>query len=378
MHSRSRWAKWIMIPLAILIAGGLTAVSQDLFVDSGQRLGEGATWGVALGDVDLDGDLDAVVANEDIGGVVWLNDSRGQFTDSGQRLSVGTSIALADLDGDDAPDVLIGSWERPLAVWWNNGAGTFSAGELPYIGSGCFALGVGDLNGDAALDVFVGRQAADRLLVNNGDRTFVDSGQRFGRAPTAGVAVGDIDSDGDLDVVAAGWDEPGHVWANDGDGVLTSRCEFEATSLHIHGAALVDYDGDGDLDAFFALAGGICCRNVWLNDGTGNLAAEGFNFGSLTTQGIAVGDLNQDGTLDVVLAIGAVQPQPSTVWLGERDGFTDSGLRIGLGFGGGIATGDLDGDGDLDLFIGFSHYRSYPSRSQPQPNEVWFNTTVDR
>jgi len=369
----------ILFSLAILITGSLPAAvsAKDLFVDSGQRLGEGASWQVALGDVDGDGDLDAVVINEDIGGVVWLNDGRGQFTDSGQRLSVGSTVLVADLDDDQSPDVLIGSWNRALAIWWNDGTGTFSRGVLPYAGSACYALAVGDLDGDSTLDVFVGHQSADRVLMNAENRTFVDSGQRFGNAPTAGVAFGDMDGDGDLDVVAAGWDEPGHVWVNDGTGVLTSQCELDVANLHVHGAALADYENDGDLDVFFALAGGICCRNVWLNDGTGQLSSEDFDFGSTTMQGVAVADFDNDGDQDVALAVGAVTPRSSIVWLRNERGFTDSELRIGNAFSGGLAVGDLDGDDDLDLFVTFNSYRGYPMPMMPHPNEVWRNTTVE-
>ena len=359
----------LLLGLSIVFLVALTGYGEDLFVDSGQRLGDGATWGVAIGDVDRDGDLDAVVANLDIGAVVWLNDSHGLFTDSGQRLSLGTWIELADLDGDGALDVLTGSWDVPLTVWWNDGRGVFPADESSIVGSVCLSLDIGDLDGDSDVDVFVGRAGPDLILLNEGDRTFRDSGQRFGAQQTGGVAIGDMDGDGDLDVVAAGWDEPGHVWVNDGNGILASRCELEVATLHVHSAALADYDSDGDLDVFFALAGRICCRNVWLNDGTGRLTPESFDFGSLTAHGVAVADLDKDEDQDLILAIGGVRPQPSTVWLGEDGDFADSGLRIGLGFGGGVALGDLDGDGDRDLFIGFSRCPG----TGPQPNEVWMN-----
>jgi len=370
---RDRKALRAVLILLLSIALPAAVSAKDLFVDSGQRLGEGASWQVALGDVDGDGDLDAVVANEDIGGVVWLNDGTGHFTDSGQRLSVGNTILVADLDGDQLPDVLIGSWNRAPSIWWNDGTGAFSRGDLPYSGAGCLALAAGDLDGDSALDVFVGRENADYVLMNAGNRTFVDSGQRFGNAPTAGVAIGDMDGDGDLDVVAAGWDEPGHVWANDGAGVFASLCELAVSTLHVHGATLADYESDGDLDVFFALAGGICCRNVWLNDGLGQLSREDFNFGSATMHGVAVGDFDSDGDQDVALAVGTVAPRSSTVWLGEDGDFVDSGLQIGSAFSGGLALGDLDGDGDLDLFLAFNSYRGYPMPMMPHPNEVWIN-----
>ena len=374
-----RWVwRFAAINLCLLMAAfaSVTCSGRDLLVDSGQRLGNEASWSVALGDVDRDGDLDAAVANFDAGAFVWLNDGTGRFTDSGQRLAPGVYVQLADFDGDGALDVLLGSWDVPVTVWWNDGRGTFVRGQASLGVPGCQALAVGDLNGDGRLDIFVGTATADRVLLNAGDRTFTDSGQRLGRGPTGGGALGDMDGDGDLDVVAAGWDEPGRVLANDGTGRLTPLCEFDAAALHVHRAALADYDGDGDLDAFFALAGGVCCRNVWLNDGTGRLSPAGFDLGKVIQQGIAVADFDLDGALDIGLAVGAGgSPSPSLVWLGQEGTFADSGLRIGDAFGGGIAAGDLDRDGDEDIFVALLSLPGLGWDYRPHPNEVWINTT---
>jgi len=354
---------------------GEMALAADLFVDSGQRLGNEVSWQVALGDVDGDGDLDAVAANFDAGAIVWINDGDGRFTDSGQRLARGVYVALADFDGDGALDVLLGSWDVPASVWWNDGRGTFTKGVFPSV-TGCFAFGVGDLNGDARPDIYVGTVTADRVILNAGDRKFTATRQFLGNGPTAGVALGDMDGDGDLDVVAAGWDEVGRVWANDGAGNLTQLCQIDAVTLHVHGAVLADIDGDRDLDCFFAIAGRISDRSVWLNDGTGRLTPAGYDLGTDLQQGIAVADLDLDGDLDIALAIGAGgTPLPSRVWLRQEDGFVDSGLRLGEGFAGGVAAGDLDGDGDEDLFIAFLALPNEGWAYKPYPNEVWINTT---
>ncbi len=373
-----RW--WVVVGfcLATCVACGVIAAATDLFVDSGQRLGNEASWSVALGDVDGDGDLDAVVANFDAGAIIWLNDGAGQFTDSGQRLGTGLyeSVELADFDGDGAPDVLLGSWDLPIAIWWNDGTGAFVRGSLPSVYGSCQSLAFGDVNADSRLDILIGTDVADRLLLNAGDRRFTDSGQRFGGAPTGGVAFGDMDGDSDLDVVAAGWDEAGHVWVNDGTGQLTSLCTLDVATLHVHAVALADYEGDGDLDAFFALASHACCRDVWLNDGAGRLTSAPFDLGDQNRNAIAAADLDLDGDVDIVQGMSvSIDSVPSRVWLGQDGGFVDSGVRIGNALAGRIAVGDLDGDGDLDLFAAFFALPEMGWDYKPYPNEVWINTT---
>ena len=374
----ANWATWCTALCLCLLASAAALASGDrLLVDSGQRLGNEATWSVALGDIDGDGDLDAVAANFDAGAVVWVNDGAGRFADSGQRLAAGVYVVLADFDLDGALDALLGSWDVPPSVWWNDGTGTFVSSRRLAGVSGCLSLGVGDLNGDGLPDIFVGTVTADRLFQNAGERTFSDSGQRLGRAPTGGAAIGDMDGDGDLDVVAAGWDEPGRVWANDGTGRLTELCSFDAIDLHVHGAVLADGDGDGDLDAFFAIAGAVGGRNVWINDGAGCLTSAAFDLDSMLQQAIAVADLDLDGCLDIVLAVGkGGNPSPSRVWLGADGAFEDSGIRIGEGFAGGVAVGDLDSDGDDDLFVGFLTLLT-GWNYLPLPNQVWINTTKE-
>ena len=96
------------------------------FVDSGQTLGDGMSFSVALGDLDGDGDLDAWVA-KDKANAVWRNDGTGTFTDSGQALgnSMSLSVALGTLDGDTTLDAWVANgWAVTSApqsdeVWTN-------------------------------------------------------------------------------------------------------------------------------------------------------------------------------------------------------------------------------------------------------------------
>ena len=85
-------------------------LTPELFQDSGQLLGgNSASTDVALGDVDGDDDLDAVVAIARAANQLWLNDGDGQFTETDQeffpRLSVTTAVALGNFDNDEDLDV---------------------------------------------------------------------------------------------------------------------------------------------------------------------------------------------------------------------------------------------------------------------------------
>lgn len=383
MKSDERWdvrqpGVVIFLLSAILIAGSLAAASEGLFVDSGQRLGSEATWDVATGDLDADGDIDVVTANTDSGALIWLNDGAGAFSDSGRRLEVCAVVAVADLDGDGALDVITAMWGRPLTVWWNDGAGGFSEEGTTRAGSDSMCFDVGDLDGDDDPDIYLGRASSDKVLMNTGERTFRDTLRRFGRRETGGVVIADMDGDGDSDVVAAGWSEPGHVWANDGTGQFTLLCEIDAAQLHIHDATTGDYERDGDTDVFFALAGGVCCRNIWLNDGTGRLTHVDQDFSDAPMQRMAAADVNADGWVDLAFGGWGEPPRYTTIWFGGEGGFTDSGLRIGdEGMSGGIEFADFDGDGDLDLFVGYHIYQPGSWDYLPHPNEVWMNTTVE-
>ena len=105
-----------------LSCGVVGAEETFLFVDSGQALGNSASQSVALGDLDGDGDLDAMVANPgNQPNAVWTNDGNGTFTDSGQALgnSASLSVALGDLDGDGDLDAMVANFDDPNTVWFN-------------------------------------------------------------------------------------------------------------------------------------------------------------------------------------------------------------------------------------------------------------------
>ncbi|MEC7113406.1 MAG: FG-GAP-like repeat-containing protein, partial [Bacteroidota bacterium] len=336
----------LLLVLPVLLAGGACAgiASAQMgfeFTNSGQALGDSDSMSVALGDLDGDGDLDAMVANAGFRGApntVWMTDGTGTFTDSGQALGQGSSyaVALGDLDGDGDLDAFVTNTGQQNTVWINDGTGLFTdsgqrIGNKPAGKGYSWGVALGDLDGDGDLDAMVVDSNAveamcgNTVWTNDGKGVFTDSGQQLGTSCSASVALGDLDGDGDLDAMVANRFSPDRIWMNDGTGTFTNSGQAigkgNSTSV-----ALGDLDGDGDLDAM--VANGIASdpNTVWINDGTGILTNSGQTLGNSRGRGVALGDFDGDGDLD---AMAANYGQPDTVWTNDGTGtFTNSGQAL--------------------------------------------------
>ncbi|MBI5852011.1 MAG: VCBS repeat-containing protein [Planctomycetes bacterium] len=180
-----------------------------------------STCDVATGDVDGDGDLDLVLGRSGQDRL-YLNDGSGTFTDAtASRMPVesdsATSLALGDVDRDGDLDLVIGTSRYPggsqSRLYLNDGAGTFTdatAVRMPVRLNFSTSIALGDLDGDGDLDLVIGNSGRwpngeqDRLYLNDGTGTFTDATPP--RLPvhsdfTFALALGDVDADGDLDIV---------------------------------------------------------------------------------------------------------------------------------------------------------------------------------
>jgi hypothetical protein len=172
--------------------------------------------GVAAGDFDGDGALDAAVVLLDRDQVaILVGDGAGAFDTDFVRVDVGTtatgdadplSIVAADFDGDNDVDLAVtNSVGDSVTILKNNGSGTFSNGGDFAAGNGPRGVIAADLDGDGELDLAVANFEGDEVsvLTGNGDGTF-DAPRSFkvGSGPF-GVAAGNFDRTGQLDLASA-------------------------------------------------------------------------------------------------------------------------------------------------------------------------------
>ena len=407
------------------LSGG---VDQNLIVES-------MSAGAAFLDYDGDGWLDLLAVNGTAPGAspaegrnrLFRNQQAGpdQTSRRFREVNGGTGLgspewgmgcAVGDYDNDADPDIYLTYW-GPNQLLRNDGDGSF-ADVTPSTGTGDPGWGTsaafGDLDNDGLLDLYVvnylefdfenppagGRKRrykglqvfygpmgipaqADRLYRNGGD-AFVDVSAETGIAaralPGLGVALGDFDGDGDLDIYVANDSEPNQMYRNDGawrfaETGTASRVAFTEdgrpqAGMGVHGG---DYDNDGDLDLFvtnFSEDVNTLYRNDggWLfADATSRAGLDGVVRPFLGF-GTAFFDCDNDGWLDIFVANGHLYPQlerlssglryrqRNLLYRNERGRFHEVGEAAGPGMSAaavsrGAAFGDYDNDGDVDVFV---------------------------
>ena len=372
---------------------GRIRLANDLFLNDGfgrfsvvtnfpgRAGGKSTTKAVSFGDVDGDGDLDALVGNrgED---VLMLNDGSGNF--SVATFQSGTSCAVtvefADVDGDGDLDALVGD---KLMLGGRLGGfaadRTFDGGVMD-----ATVVALGDVDGDGDLDIILGSIEGSELLINDGTGSYSKDARFPGWiTQTHAVVCGDVDGDGDLDIVFGNgfhMGGPNQLLINDGSGGFSARTLPGGSSAVTTSLAFADLDADGDLDLLvgncptFQQEDTTGANILLLNDGTGEFTVDSSFPGSSAHRALTVafGDLNGDGTLDIFignadfLGNGNEDFRTNQILLNQGSGsfIEDTSFDGGNKMTRGAALGDADGDGDLDILLG---------TTSPYPNELLLN-----
>lgn len=365
--------------------------------------------GVALLDLGRDGDLDvvlaqgcrdldALLAGEGADLAVFVNDGSGSFERAAPLGLSGwwTGLAVGDLDGDGDDDLVVGGYGQ-AAVLLQDERGELVAVDEPGLlpegderlvpgaareagapPSWITSLAVFDANRDGHLDLYLGRYLdldpvdppigelgegllalpcewrglpvycgprgmtpqSDRLLFGNGDGTFTDASERLGDVPagfTLGVVPFDADGDGDSDLYVAADSVANQLLVNDGTGRFVDHATGAGVAVNSEG---------------MAEAG----------------------------MGVATGDLDRDGRFDLVVT--NFSDEATQLFLGADVGFRAATYRSGLSsrtrrlLSWGVHLVDLDADGRLELFTANGHV--YPQADAPntgtsyaQPDTLW-------
>jgi len=269
-------------------------------------------------------------------------------------------VVLVDLGGDGYPEFVLGNYAEPNAVYGNNsgdpgGFPIWSSGQ----GANTTSAAAGDIDGDGRLDVLFGNSdQVSRIFLNSGipENPLESFAAWEGAAGeiTHAVALADVDGDGDLDAVFGNDGQPNTVYLNHGNGLSASPVWTSYDGNHTTCVAVGDVDGDGFPDLVCGNDGEI--NNLYLNS-LGTFAA-GLNQRPFpistdadSTRSIALVDVDGDGDLDVVC--------------GNADSGTSCYLNTGGDFPGtaswrtetvrntaAILLADFDLDGDIDLVCG--------------------------
>jgi hypothetical protein len=391
--------------------------------------------GAAFLDYDNDGWLDIVVLTgrrwqstpEEAIIRLYRNNRDGTFSDVTAKSGLGRSvwaagITVGDYDNDGFDDLFVTCWGQNI-LFHNNGDGTFSdvtakAGLIhpgTRYGTGCTWI---DYDRDGRLDLFVSHyhvfdrdkipprgtdpscsyrgvpiycgpgglpQESCRLYHNNGDGTFTDVSEKSGIAALKpGYALtavaADFDGDGWPDIYVACDTSPSLLFRNNHDGTFTEQGLESGVSLSEDGQeqagmglAIGDFNADGNLDVFkthfrddtpvlYRGNGKGSFRDVTLRAGLGVETR-------FVSWGAGMVDLDNDGLPDLFFTTGMVYPEaeqklsdtpyktPSVVFRNLGDGRFEELLdEAGPGLAEahssrGVAFGDFDNDGDMDILV---------------------------
>jgi hypothetical protein len=329
--------------------------------------------GVATGDIDNDGCVDVLTTSLD-GTRLFHNDCRGVFSNVSAQSGIthsgwSVSAAFVDFDRDGWLDLFVGHY-----LTWD-----------PSLNTPCY--GTSGRRVYCAPQVYRAQQS--QLYRNNHDGTFADVTAAAGLAtqfgPALGVATADFNGDGWIDIYVANDREENQLWINRHDGTFENAGLLSGTALGPFGqpksgmgvdAGDIDDDGDEDLVVTNLSGEG---DDLYVNDGKGafiNAAAvAGIGHRSLPYTGFGAGwlDVDNDGWLDLLTVNGAVQipetststsdgalaplGQPRQLFHNLGNGRFEDATRAGGAAllredaGRGAAFGDVDNDGDTDVVI---------------------------
>ncbi|MGO9541545.1 MAG: FG-GAP-like repeat-containing protein [Terriglobales bacterium] len=292
---------------------------------------------IALGDVSGDGKADVVANMTNSGGgcpnnevAVLIGSGNGKFKKP-VYYSTGVTVqsyavTLADFNGDGKLDIVVSNADGSLSVLLNKGKGIYGAATVipAASGSGAGNMVAGDFNKDGKMDIAIAGTEI-YLLLGNGDGTFKAPISTPSPINPVALTSGDFNKDGKLDLAVTSWNTGGAltIFAGNGDGTFTVGTTYDfgpweacypSGGANPYWIGAADLNQDGKLDLGIAVQYNYCDteysgENAWgaavvytgNGDGTFDLDI-GPWMGGVDNSGIALGDFNHDGMIDMAVA----------------------------------------------------------------------------
>jgi hypothetical protein len=303
-----------------------------------------------------------------------MEKSEGLYMDA----SSGGGVGIGDINKDGQLDLAVGDHSRGVFIYFGNGNGIWTPAENGFIEMQADDVALIDINQDGNLDLCVGSSTTEGIGIFLGDGAgnwqkaddlgFPDTGSCHE------IALGDFNGDGIVDFAASMLDQPG-AWVSDGKGRWEKCSEgipVPSWGGQYWGVAAGDVNGDGHLD--LALARTVGSPEVYLGDGSGRWRPSSTGLSEMaSTWGIALGDLDGDGYTDLVASGKKNKGGQGNIFgaflfrgdgMGNWELMEDSGLPPkGLFQSWSMALFDIEGDGKLEICgcFGTAHSDRPPS-----------------
>jgi predicted nucleotidyltransferase len=362
------------------VAPTLEPTPANYFTRAGAGLTEVGSGSSSFGDVNGDGHLDLVITGDTNGSsrrgqsaTLYIGDGQGGFTslDAGLAGVYRSSSAFGDVNNDGNLDLVI-TGGKPIGetttatLYIGDGRGGFAPQDAGLLGVSDGSSTFGDVNNDGNLDLLItgsssGFAPTATLYIGDGQGGFTPQDTGLTGVDYSSSAFGDVNNDGNLDLVITGEDanrnQTATLYLGDGQGGFVDA-NAELTGVSRGSSSLGDVNGDGDLDLFitgntdgFRVGGELA--TLYLGDGQGGFTDAEAGLTGVQSDASSLGDMNDDGNLDLLITGSDMDSEPTaTFYLGDgQGGFASQDAGLTGVNDSSTSLGDIDGDGDVDLVI---------------------------